>query len=218
MTTIEEAGHVVGPAPGFFDRDRIVAGPRFNRWLVPPAALAIHLCIGMAYGFSVFWLPMTRLIARRRAACQAGFIAELSRRRCNWTVPTVTHIFETFIAVLGHLGGDLGRLAGARRPAQGGLHRRAVLGRRPGARRARRARSTSSGWSIWLRRDRRRRPGARLHHPGLDPDQMVSRPARHGHGLCHHGLWRRRDDRLAAGGLADGALRPATARPASPRR
>src|SRR5690606_15370603 len=41
-------------------RDRIVAGAGFNRWLIPPAALAIHLCIGMAYGFSVFWLPLSR--------------------------------------------------------------------------------------------------------------------------------------------------------------
>ena len=44
-------------APGILDKERIIAGPGFNRWLVPPAALAIHLCIGMAYGFSVFWLP-----------------------------------------------------------------------------------------------------------------------------------------------------------------
>ena len=36
-------------APGLLDRARIVAGPRFNRWLVPPAALAIHLCSGMAF-------------------------------------------------------------------------------------------------------------------------------------------------------------------------
>lgn len=40
--------------PGFFSRERTVAHAGFNRWLVPPAALAIHLCIGMAYGFSVF--------------------------------------------------------------------------------------------------------------------------------------------------------------------
>jgi hypothetical protein len=45
---------------GLLDRERTVAGPGFNRWLVPPAALAIHLCIGMAYGFSVFWLPLSR--------------------------------------------------------------------------------------------------------------------------------------------------------------
>ena len=47
---------------GFLDKERIIAGPGFNRWLVPPAALAIHLCIGMAYGFSVFWLPLSRAI------------------------------------------------------------------------------------------------------------------------------------------------------------
>lgn len=38
----------------WLDKSRIIAKPGFNRWLVPPAALAIHLCIGMAYGFSVF--------------------------------------------------------------------------------------------------------------------------------------------------------------------
>jgi MFS family permease len=42
------------------DRERIVARPGFNRWLVPPAALAIHLSIGMAYGFSVFWIPLSK--------------------------------------------------------------------------------------------------------------------------------------------------------------
>lgn len=33
---------------------RITAGPRFNRWLIPPAALAVHLCIGQAYATSVY--------------------------------------------------------------------------------------------------------------------------------------------------------------------
>ena len=47
---------------GFLSRERIIAGPRFNRWLVPPAALAMHLCIGMAYGFSVFWLPLSKAV------------------------------------------------------------------------------------------------------------------------------------------------------------
>jgi hypothetical protein len=41
-------------SPGFLDKERIIAGPGFNRWLVPPAALAIHLCIGMAYGLWLF--------------------------------------------------------------------------------------------------------------------------------------------------------------------
>ncbi len=48
--------------PGFFDREHIVAGRGFNRWLVPPAALCVHLCIGSVYAFSVFNLPMTKLL------------------------------------------------------------------------------------------------------------------------------------------------------------
>ena len=44
------------------DAARTVARPGFNRWLVPPCTLAIHLRIGMAYGFSVFWLPLSRAI------------------------------------------------------------------------------------------------------------------------------------------------------------
>src|SRR5688572_26369754 len=47
---------------GLLDKERIIAPPGYNRWLVPPAALAIHLCIGMAYGFSVFWLPLRRAV------------------------------------------------------------------------------------------------------------------------------------------------------------
>ena len=94
---------VPGPAAGnhgLLARERILASPNFNRWLVPPAALAIHLCIGMAYGFSVFWLPMSHLIPAA-PMCTHGFIAELTARDCNWSVADVTHIFETFIAVLG---------------------------------------------------------------------------------------------------------------------
>jgi len=89
--------------PGFFSRERTIAGPGFNRWLVPPAALAIHLCIGMAYGFSVFWLPMSKLLGATdpMVCAKLGFFAALTSTTCNWTVPQVTHIFETFIAMLG---------------------------------------------------------------------------------------------------------------------
>jgi MFS family permease len=90
-----------GKASGWLAREGIIAGPRFNRWLVPPAALAIHLCIGMAYGFSVFWLPMSKLLPGAPSCGSAGFFAELFATSCNWTVPAVTHIFETFIAMLG---------------------------------------------------------------------------------------------------------------------
>lgn len=40
--------------PAVLSRERIVAGPDFNRWLIPPAALAVHLCIGQAYATSVY--------------------------------------------------------------------------------------------------------------------------------------------------------------------
>ena len=88
---------------GFLARESTIAGPGYNRWWVVPAALAIHLCIGMAYGFSVFWLPMTKLVATADpAVCSnLSFMAALTTTSCNWTVPQVTHIFETFIAMLG---------------------------------------------------------------------------------------------------------------------
>jgi MFS family permease len=55
------------------DKERTIAKPGFNRWLVPPAALCIHLCIGMAYGFSVFWLPLSKAIGiSKPVACAAG--------------------------------------------------------------------------------------------------------------------------------------------------
>ena len=53
---------------GILDKERIIAQPGFNRWLVPPAALCIHLCIGMAYGFSVFWLPLTKALVEANRA------------------------------------------------------------------------------------------------------------------------------------------------------
>ncbi|GAA0969625.1 putative MFS-type transporter YhjX [Nocardioides aquaticus] len=45
--------------PSFLARDRIVAGPGFNRWLIPPAALAVHLCIGQVYATSVYKSALT---------------------------------------------------------------------------------------------------------------------------------------------------------------
>jgi hypothetical protein len=62
MATIELDGTMRGVGVGILDRERTIATAGFNRWLVPPAALCIHLCIGMAYGFSVFWLPLSRAI------------------------------------------------------------------------------------------------------------------------------------------------------------
>jgi MFS family permease len=96
-------------APGLLAKERTVAGAGFNRWLVPPCALAIHLCIGMAYGFSVFWLPLSKMLPGA-AACskgeglagtlQAG-LAEFTASGCNWNVATLGWMFTLFFVFLG---------------------------------------------------------------------------------------------------------------------
>ena len=90
--------------PGFLDKQRIIAGPGFNRWLVPPAALAIHLCIGMAYGFSVFWLPLSKAIGIKEAvACgpDVGFWAQLFTTSCDWNISTLGWMYTLFFVLLG---------------------------------------------------------------------------------------------------------------------
>jgi hypothetical protein len=73
----------------FLSRERIIAPPGFNRWLVPPAALAIHLSIGMAYGFSVFWLPLGRAIGITASAPD------------DWKVSTLGWMYTLFFVMLG---------------------------------------------------------------------------------------------------------------------
>ena len=46
----------------FLDRTHSIAPPGYSRWLLPPAALCIHLAIGQAYAFSVFNKPMSQLL------------------------------------------------------------------------------------------------------------------------------------------------------------
>jgi MFS family permease len=88
---------------GLLDRARTVAGPGFNRWLVPPCALAIHLCIGMAYGFSVLWLPLSRAIGiTDPVACKAMTLAEaLTTTSCDWRVSDLVITYSIFFVVLG---------------------------------------------------------------------------------------------------------------------
>ncbi|WP_439624653.1 OFA family MFS transporter [Shinella sp.] len=84
------------------DRERIIAKPGFNRWLVPPAALAIHLCIGMAYGFSVFWLPLSKAIPVTDPACaDLNLISALFTTSCNWRVADLGWIYTLFFVLLG---------------------------------------------------------------------------------------------------------------------
>jgi MFS family permease len=67
--------------PSFLARERIIARPGFNRWLIPPAALAVHLCIGQVYATSVY-----------KAALVADFDSNLK---------TIGYIFSLAIVMLG---------------------------------------------------------------------------------------------------------------------
>ena len=73
----------------FLDRSHSVAKPGYNRWLVPPAALAIHLCIGQIYAYSVFNKPMTRIIGITESAPE------------DWELTTLGWIFSIALFTLG---------------------------------------------------------------------------------------------------------------------
>jgi len=89
---------------GLLDRERIIAKPGFNRWLVPPAALAIHLSIGMAYGFSVFWLPLSKAIGiTQPVTCgdEVGFFQQLVTTSCDWKISMLGWMYTLFFVFLG---------------------------------------------------------------------------------------------------------------------
>jgi MFS family permease len=89
---------------GLLSRERIIAQPEFNRWLVPPAALAIHLSIGMAYGFSVFWLPLSRAIGITEPVpcpADAGFLTQITTSACDWKISTLGWMYTLFFVFLG---------------------------------------------------------------------------------------------------------------------
>ncbi len=73
----------------FFSKQRTIAQPGYNRWMVPPAALAVHLCIGQAYAFSVFNNPLSRLIGITESAPE------------DWKLTTLGWIFSLAIVFLG---------------------------------------------------------------------------------------------------------------------
>lgn len=85
------------PALSILDRDRTIAKPGFNRWMVPPAALCVHLCIGQAYAFSVFNLPMSKVIGITSPAPE------------DWKLTELGWIFSIAIFFLGFSAAVLGR-------------------------------------------------------------------------------------------------------------
>src|SRR5215469_2954234 len=87
----------------FLDREHSIAKPGFSRWLVPPAALAIHLSIGQVYAFSVFKNPLLALKAADSSP---------------WSLKEVGYIFSIAIAMLGLSAALFGRwleMAGPRK-------------------------------------------------------------------------------------------------------
>jgi MFS family permease len=106
----------VGDAgPALLSRERIIAKPGFNRWLVPPAALCIHLCIGMAYGFSVFWKPLQGALlgadGKALPECSQGAVTfaeksigtlhALTATDCNWSQFDLGWMYTFFFVLLG---------------------------------------------------------------------------------------------------------------------
>jgi MFS family permease len=82
---------------GFFDRRRTIAPPGYNRFLVPPAALAVHLSIGQAYAFSTFNIPLTKLL---------GITAPAS---ADWSAVEIGWTFSLAILFLGASAALFGR-------------------------------------------------------------------------------------------------------------
>lgn len=103
MAASELTARVDFASPGLLERERIIARPGFNRWLVPPAALCIHLCIGMAYGFSVFWLPLSRAlgVTASKTCPDMTLATALFTTTCDWRVADLGWMFTLFFAVLG---------------------------------------------------------------------------------------------------------------------
>jgi MFS family permease len=101
MTAIGTTAGAVGT--GILDRERTIARAGFNRWLVPPAALCIHLCIGMAYGFSVYWLPLSRAlgITATKACPDMTLMQELVTTTCDWRIASMGWMFTLFFVLLG---------------------------------------------------------------------------------------------------------------------
>ena len=95
---------VANASSSWLDKERTIAGSGFNRWLVPPAALAIHLCIGMAYGFSVFWIPLSKAIgitAAKTCPPTMGILTELFTTDCDWRISSLGWMYTLFFVILG---------------------------------------------------------------------------------------------------------------------
>jgi len=83
--------------PKILLKESIVAPPGFNRWRVPPASIAIHLCIGSVYAWSIFNPALMR---------ELGVVAPAAG---DWALSQVVWIFSTAIVFLGLAAAIAGR-------------------------------------------------------------------------------------------------------------
>src|ERR1700722_4294578 len=88
----------------FLDRELSVAHPGYSRWLVPPAALAIHLSIGQVYAFSVFKIPLTQLLGVGKSMPE------------DWKQTQIAWIFSFAIVMLGLSAAAFGKWLGGAGP------------------------------------------------------------------------------------------------------
>jgi len=93
----------------FLAKERIIARPGFNRWLIPPCALATHLCIGQVYALSVFNLPLTR---------QLGVSRSIDG---DWRLTQLGWIFTIAIFALGVSAAAFGKWVQEAGPRKSGL-------------------------------------------------------------------------------------------------
>ena len=195
MATIDITEKTRAAPAGLLSRRRIIARPDSIDGSFPRLRSPFILCIGMAYGFSVFWLPLSKAIGiKAPVACpDMGLGQTLITTACDWRVAgSLGGCSPSFFVFLGCsaavLGGWVERV-GPRKTGVvaafcwcGGLVISAL------------GVWLHQLWLMWLGSGviggDWPRPG--LHFAGLHPYQMVSGQARNGHRNGHHGLWRGR--------------------------
>ena len=99
---------------GFLSRSRTIAKPGYSRWMVPPAALCVHLCIGQAYAFSVFNLPLTKLLGIANSTPPVDWtnhsnLSWVQSAPNDWKLTSLGWIFSLAIFFLGVSSAVFGR-------------------------------------------------------------------------------------------------------------
>ena len=177
------------------DRNHTIAKPGFSRWMVPPAALCIHLCIGQAYAFSVFNLPMTKLLGITQST------------PADWKLTDLGWIFSIAIFFLGASAAVLGRWVEEGGPRRAMFTAALCFGGGFFVSATRRLRAQAF-WLVYLGYGVLGGCGLGIGY--ISPVSTLIKwfPDRPGHGdrHGHHGLRRRRLHRFAAVGVADGEV------------